>query len=143
MRKLPQLDGQLTCYGLCILILLAVCGAVYAKPIILPESSLTQMQPSLSEIDEITAIDKLLASTQKQLRTQTHLRELMVELLRNRQAFAQGDHSKQRANLLLQEAREVLAIISEEHLQYVFPIDYLDELNFFSSIAGKNGIKRP
>lgn len=88
-------------------------------------------------------VDRLIQNSQNQLDTQIHLKELMIRFNHLKEAFVQGDESKKTASAMVYTAREILEIISDQHLEFHFSKDYLDELTLFSSIAGKNGIKRP
>jgi hypothetical protein len=122
-------------------------SALYAShevhPVIVPQSSLMQTALPLSEEDEVLAIDRLITATKEQLALQVRLKELMVDFKKQKETFIQGEQTKQHAGRMVRTARSILEIISDQHLQYLFSVDYMQELSMFSSIAGKNGIKRP
>ena len=108
-----------------------------------PESSLVQTSHAVSDKDELKIIDQLIATTQKQLEDEKKLRELMQQFKDQVEEFIQGKQTKSHASLMVRTAREINEMISANHIEHLFPKDYLDELTFFSSIAGKNGISRP
>ncbi len=112
-------------------------------PVIIPQSSLLKTALPLSEEDEVAAVGRLILTTEEQLKVQQHLKELMINFKKQKEAFIQGDQSKRNASTMVRTAREILQIITYQHLQFHFSKDYLDELTVFSSIAGKNGIKPP
>lgn len=112
-------------------------------PVIIPQSSLIQTSLPMTDEDEIAAADRLIQTTEDQLKIQQHLRDLMIQFKKLKGAFIQGDQTKKNASAMVRTAREILDIITSQHLQFHFSKDYLDELTVFSSIAGKNGIKRP
>ncbi len=129
--------------------MIAIClasSALYPdkiRPVIIPQSSLMETSLPLKEEDEVVVIDRLILATQAQLGMQKHLKELMITFQQQKEMFIQGDQSKKLATQMVRSAREILEIISDEKIHYLFSTDYLDELKMFSSIAGKNGIKRP
>ncbi len=112
-------------------------------PVIVPQSSLMQASLPLTEEDEMIIVERLIHTTEDQLKLHHHLKELMIQFKQYREAFIQGDHSKKNASSMVRSARQILDIITTQHLEFHFSKDYLDELTVFSSIAGKNGIKRP
>ncbi len=112
-------------------------------PVVIPQSSLMQISLPVTEEDEVAAVDRLIQTTEDQLRMQQHLKDLMIQFKKYKEAFIQGDQTKKNASAMVRTAREILDIITSQHLQFHFSKDYLDELTVFSSIAGKNGIKRP
>jgi hypothetical protein len=114
-----------------------------ARPVVIPQSSLMQTALPIREEDEIAVVQRLIQTTEEQLRIQEHLKELMVQFKKLKEAFIQGDQNKKTASSMVRTAREILEIITSQHLEFHFSQDYLDELTLFSSIAGKNGIKRP
>ena len=108
-----------------------------------PESSLVQTSFAVSENDEVKIIDQLIFSTQKQLEDEKKLRELMLQFKDQIEEFVQGKQTKTHASQMVRTARQIYEMISANHIEHLFPKDYLDELTFFSSIAGKNGISKP
>jgi len=112
-------------------------------PVVVPQSSLLRTALPITDEDEIVAVERLIQTTEDQLRMQEHLKELMLVFQKLKEAFVQGDQTKKNAGAMVRTAREILEIITNQHLEFHFSKDYLDELTLFSSIAGKNGIKRP
>lgn len=112
-------------------------------PVVVPQSSLLTTALPVADEDEVAAVERLIQATEDQLKMQQHLKDLMVRFKQLKESFIQGDQSKRNASAMVRTAREILDIISNQHLQFHFSKDYLDELTVFSSIAGKNGIKRP
>ena len=67
----------------------------------------------------------------------------MLQLKKQREEFVQGNQSKGHAAKLVRTARQVYEMITANHLEHLFAKDYLDELTFFASIAGKTAMTRP
>ena len=107
-----------------------------------PQSSLLEHQAFLDE-DEIAAMDHLLDNTSHQLEVQKQMRQLMLDFRRQKDEFAKGNQTKSHAAQMVRSARQIYESITAHHLQYLFSQEYLEELLFFSSIAGKNRIKSP
>ncbi|MBS0606412.1 MAG: hypothetical protein KF898_00895 [Parachlamydiales bacterium] len=114
-----------------------------SHPIVIPQSSLLKTALPVTDEDEVAVAERLIQVTEDQLRMQQHLKELMIRFKQLKESFIQGDQSKKTASTMVRTAREILDIINNQHLQFHFSKDYLDELTVFSSIAGKNAIKRP
>ncbi|MBI3236440.1 MAG: hypothetical protein HYZ48_01830 [Chlamydiales bacterium] len=112
-------------------------------PVVVPQSSLIEVVLPLEEEDEVVVIGRLIQSTEQQLKLQQKLKELMLQFKKLKGAFIQGDQSKKTASAMVHTARHIVEIITDQHLQFHFSKDYLDELTLFASIAGKNGVKRP
>lgn len=112
-------------------------------PVIVPQSSLMKVAATALEENEVVVVDRLIQATQDLLKLQQHLKELMISFHNQKEAFVQGDQTKKHVSVMVQTAREILEIITVQHWQFQFSQEYLDELTLFSSIAGKNGIKRP
>lgn len=93
--------------------------------------------------EEIAAVDHLIASTQKHLSIQHSLKEKMIQFNDQKERFILGEQSKQHATKMVHTAKEILKIIKDEKLQYLFSSQYLEELALFSSIAEKNKPSRP
>lgn len=109
----------------------------------LPESSLLLVGDSFSGPDEVKIVQQLMDSTARQLETQKYLKELMLQFRDEKESFVQGNQTKSHASKMVQTARQIYEMITANHIEYLFPKDYLEELTFFSSIAGKSGIARP
>jgi hypothetical protein len=111
--------------------------------VVVPQSSLTQAVLPLLAEDEVIIAERLTEATRAQLDLQLHLKQLMIEFKEQKQVFIQGEQTKRHASRMVRTAREILDIISNQHLQYLFSPDYIEELTLFSSIAGKSVVKRP
>ncbi len=114
-----------------------------AHPVIVPHSSLLKTALAVTNEDELTVLNRLIQTTEGQLKAQQDLKDLMVRFKQLKESFVQGDQTKKNASAMVRTAREILDIITKQHIQFHFSKDYLDELTVFSSIAGKSGIKRP
>ncbi|MEN9343720.1 MAG: hypothetical protein RLZZ453_507 [Chlamydiota bacterium] len=93
--------------------------------------------------DEIKIVDKLIAVTEEQLKHQRHLKDLMVQFQQKKEEFIQGNQTKIHTARLVRLGREIYEYIEEHHFEHLFAKDYLDELQFFSSLAGKKAVTRP
>ena len=71
------------------------------------------------------------------------MRQLMLDFRRQKEEFAQGNETKAHVAQMVRTARQIYESIAVHHLQHLFSQEYLDELLFFSSIAGKNRVKSP
>ena len=111
--------------------------------LLVPQSSLIEASLPLSEQDELKIIDQLIIATNAQLQAQKQLKELMLQFKKQRETFIQGDQSKAQAGRLVRTARQIYEMIAANHLEHLFAKDYLDELTFFASIAGKTAVSRP
>ena len=89
------------------------------------------------------ALDQLIEQDEKLLIRQKNLSEKMRLFQRQKETFVAGDQTKMHAFEMVSTARELLGMIKEEHLAYIFSSEYLDELMFFSSIGGKTAPVRP
>ena len=108
-----------------------------------PESSLREVSISMSGVDEIRTIEQLIETTGRQLESQQHLRELMLQFKTQQEEFVQGNQTRAHAGRMVRTARQIYEMIASNHLEHLFAKDYLDELTFFSSIAGKTSVTRP
>ncbi len=91
---------------------------------------------------EMQSIDALIAQTQKNLYEQMKLKELLKDYYRYREEFTQGLQTKHQAAALVSIASDILKILQSEHLQHLCTPSFVDEITFFSSIAGKKSITR-
>lgn len=115
----------------------------HAVAIQVPQSSLMEREPSLNAEDEIAAMNHLLDNTSHQLEIQKQMRQLMEDFRRQKEEFIQGNETKSHVAKMVRTARQIYESITAYHLQYLFSQEYLEELLFFSSIAGKNKVKSP
>ena len=129
------------------LFILSCCGLTFGaadNPTLrTPQSSLKQVYVSLKEEDEIKTVEQLIDTTARQLESQKHLRELMLQFKKQREEFIQGNETKAHAGRMVRTARQIYEMIAANHLEHLFAKDYLDELTFFASIAGKTAVTRP
>lgn len=108
-----------------------------------PQSSLNEEDLAIENKDEIKILEQLIQTTEKQLEMQKRLKTLMVEFKNQQEQFVQGDQTKAHASQMVRTARQIYELIAINHIDYLFPKSYLEELAFFSSIAGKNKISKP
>jgi hypothetical protein len=120
----------------------AFCQADHPT-LLIPQSSLVEASLPLGEEDEVKIVDQLITATETQLETQKHLKELMLQFKKQREEFIQGNQTKPHAARMVRTARQIYEIITANHLEHLFAKDYLDELTFFSSIAGKTAVTKP
>jgi hypothetical protein len=106
------------------------------------EPEKTNSSPAFLSEKEENVVETLIATTEKRLQKQKELRELVSAFKKEKDIFT-IEQTKKNAGQMVQTARKIMGIISEEKLQYLFSSDYLDELLFFSSIAGRNAPARP
>lgn len=93
--------------------------------------------------NEVEAISQLIEEQQKHLARQITLKELMKTFQVQKEEFMQGKQTQKHAIAMVSTAREILDGINQEHIAHLFPAEYLEELVFFSSIAGKSRPNRP
>lgn len=93
--------------------------------------------------DEVEAISKLIDEQMSHLRKETELKELMVLFRSQKEEFMAGKQTQKHARAMVGTAREILEGINHEHIAHLFPAEYLEELVFFASIAGKSKPGRP
>jgi hypothetical protein len=118
-------------------------GSTDNPTLIIPQSSLIETALPLAENDEVKIIDQLITATSRQLETQKQMKELMLQFKKQREEFIQGNQTKSHAGRMVRTARQIFEMISSNHLEHLFAKDYLDELTFFSSIAGKTAVTKP
>ncbi len=118
-------------------------GSTDNPTLLIPQSSLIETALPLAENDEVKVIDQLITATSRQLETQKQMKELMLQFKKQREEFIQGNQTKSHAGRMVRTARQIYEMISSNHLEHLFAKDYLDELTFFSSIAGKTALTRP
>lgn len=111
--------------------------------LLIPQSSLIETSLPLSEQDELKIVEQLIIATSKQLDAHKQMKELMLQFNKQREAFVLGEQTKAHAGRMVRTARQIYEMISANHLEHLFAKDYLDELTFFASIAGKTTVNRP
>lgn len=109
---------------------------------VFPHVALEETASLLVE-DEVDALEKLIEINEKRLRVQRTLKEKMRLFQQQKEEFILGNQSKKHAFIMVSNARDILSELKKEHLAYLFSKEYLEELVFFSSIAGKSTPVRP
>lgn len=94
-------------------------------------------------VAEVAAVDRLIGVTEQKLEAQKKLKDLMVAFEVHKERFSKGEQSKEHALRMVKSARQILEVITAEHMQHLFSSEYMDELVMFSSIAGKTTCARP
>lgn len=122
--------------------LMSVCSAENPT-LLIPQSSLIENSLPLGEEDEVKTIDQLISATTQQLEAQKQIKELMLQFKKLREEFVLGNQSKSHTSRMVRGARQIYEMITANHIEHLFAKDYLDELTFFSSIAGKTAVTRP
>lgn len=107
-----------------------------------PMTSLEEIRPLLVE-NEVKSLEKLIEVNEDRLLVQKELREKMISFQKQKEEFIAGNESQKHAFSMVTNAREILGEIKRENLAYLFSSEYLEELVFFSSIAGKSSPIRP
>jgi hypothetical protein len=118
--------------------LLSALTAQIEPPLVVLEEEKTLLAE-----DEIKCLEKLIAVNEERLEKQKQLKEKMTLFQKQKEEFIRGNQSKKHAFVMVSNAREILGDVKRENLSYLFPCEYLDELVFFSSIAGKSTPIRP
>lgn len=111
--------------------------------LVVPQSPLNDLNLSMEREDEIRIVERLIASTLTQIERERQLKELIVRFKKERDEFELGNQSKAHTGRMVRTARQVYERIASDHLEHLFSKEYLDELTFFSSIAGKTSVARP
>jgi predicted nucleic-acid-binding protein len=111
--------------------------------LLIPKSSLLEANFASNTEDELQVIEQLIRATTQQLEAQKQIKELMLQFGRQKEDFIQGNQTKSHAGRMVRTARQINEMLAANHLEHLFAKDYLDELTFFSSIAGKTAVRRP
>lgn len=128
-------------HNLSLIVVLSFFGVSLAQTV---EKTTNIVEKSaLLQRDEVEAISKLIDEQMKHLRKETELKELMVLFRSQKEEFLAGKQTQKHARAMVATAREILEGINIEHIAHLFPADYLEELVFFASIAGKSRPARP
>lgn len=117
------------------------CAALLGGSVRIPQSSLLEPKHKWLERDEVAMMRQLIGNTTQQLEMQQQLLQWMHDFREQKEAFSDGDESKAHVRTMIRTARRIFDCLSDHHLQHLFSQEYLDELCFFSSIAGKRKIK--
>lgn len=121
----------------------SICGFCFADVQKAGTELLNDEIPSFPSQDEEEAIEILISLAEKRLELQKELKELCKQFKEQKELFIQGEQGKAHASRMVGTARRILGLIADQKISYLFSSDYLDELAFFSSIAGKNAPARP
>lgn len=140
----PMQNQLLNHFGSIFVLLLFGMAPLCSEPLQKPASSMPEAIFELTRIqtdeDEIKIVDQLISSTKRLLQYQERLKDLMVQFQKYKEEFSQGNQTKAHTARLVRLGREIYELIKTEHFEHLFAKDYLDELQFFSSIAGKNSL---
>ena len=123
------------------LVLLFPC-VVFGDVAVPPMVSLLETRVLLVE-DEVKSLEKLIEVNEVRLQVQKELKEKMLSFQKQKEEFIAGNESQKHAFSMVSNARSILGEIKKENLAYLFSSEYLEELVFFSSIAGKSAPLRP
>ena len=123
----------------------AFFSVFFLQPILLQSEMTVNLEEKVPDIkaDELSAIAQLISIQQKKLERQRDLKDQIIQLRMQKAAFMNGNTTLKHANLMVSTAKEILGMIDEEKLAYLFSIDYIEELMFFSSLAEKSRPIRP
>lgn len=97
----------------------------------------------LFDMDQIKVIDSLIEIEENKLCAQKKLKELMMDLKNQEEVFLKNPNDKKQAYQLVSIARSALEIIKEMKIEHLFSETFLEDLQFYSSIAGKLKPSRP
>lgn len=111
--------------------------------LLIPQSSLIETNLPLVTEDEVSTLEQLISATEAQLEAQKQLKQLMLQFQKQREEFVQGNQSRTHASRMVRTARQIYEMITSNHIEHLFAKDYIEELSFFSSIAGKTSVTRP
>ena len=95
------------------------------------------------EGDEVACLERLIEINESRLAMQKEIRDRMKLFKEQKNAFILGNQTQKHSFSMVSNARNILGNLKQEHLVYLFSQDYLEELMFFSSIAGKSTPVRP
>ncbi len=87
--------------------------------------------------EEVLVIEELIATTQKNLRSQEALLQALNAYNHARDAYLADPDSSKRATLLVKRAMHLQSHLVREHLSHLFSPDFLTELAFYHQV-GKN-----
>ncbi len=88
-------------------------------------------------LDEIEAVDRTIAATEKRLAAQRQIKNSLLELRHLEDILMKAENPKEAAARMVALADKILAVIQEEHLESTFSPAYMEELRFYSSFARK------
>lgn len=94
-------------------------------------------EPATAPLKETDLLDRLIASTEKQLNEQKKLREWVRKFAALQSAYAENPQDKQMSFKLVKRGYQLNKKIHELHLTEAFDEQFLSELAFYTSIAEK------
>lgn len=95
------------------------------------------------ETDQLKIIDSLIHLEEVKLEKHKELKTLILSLKEKEDAFLLDPDNKKKAYNLVSTARQALEIIAEMKIEHLFSPDFLKDLTFYASIAGKSKPSRP
>jgi hypothetical protein len=93
--------------------------------------------------EDLKTIDELIAISERQLEKQKGLKKEMLLFEEQKKAFLNGEQTIAHTTSMIRTATLILSIVTENHLNYLFSSEYLEELALFTSIGSKKGPSRP
>jgi len=90
--------------------------------------------------DALESLEQSIACTQKTLESQKKLKELLFEYTALKKKFLKELSTKAEAWTMTNISLDMSKIIKQEHLEPLFPPEFLEELKVFSSFARKTSI---
>lgn len=98
---------------------------------------------SLCAEEEVNKVKCLIQATEKQLSKQKELQKEMILFEVQKEQFILGEQTIAHTTTMIKTATHILSLIAENHLNYLFTSDYMEELALFTSIGAKKGPTRP
>ncbi|MCX6986890.1 MAG: hypothetical protein NT065_01855 [Chlamydiae bacterium] len=124
------------------LVIIAVALPIHYTESKAPVSHIVEHEPS-SLRDEVIAISELITAQRKRLDRQIELKNQMLQFRMQKEEFLKGSVGQKHALNMVINAKEILMGINQQHLAYLFSPEYIEELQFFSSVIEKNRPMRP
>ena len=112
--------------------------ALYAEPVI-PETFFQKKIDLEPQEDEVVAVERMLNILSSQEEALLRIKDLIIDLRKNKEYFLKGDLSKLHARYILEGAAEILSLVRAYHLEHLFSSDFMEDLAVYSQI-GKQGI---
>ena len=89
------------------------------------------------EGEELSTLNDLIATTERQLTLQKELKNLLTEFQSQQDRFHQGLQTKELAYQMVQTASKILSLAEEGHYLHLFSPFFIEELKLFAGIAKK------
>ena len=96
------------------------------------------LEASSTPSSEEKAIDELIIATERQLKTQKILKELITRFSHQREQFEQGNQSKALVSEMVKTASSILEILQENRYHDLLPPPYIEDLKFMDNIRHKS-----